>query len=358
MADISNEIQMFREAVYGEDVRGGFISLAEKVNTEAADAKESAEQAAGDANTAISTANASAEQCNLAASNANAKAAIADHAAQNAAAVADTVQNKLDNGDFVGPQGVQGEPGRPFQVAKVYASVDAMNAGYATDEVLEGQFVVINTGNVEDEDNAKLFLKGASAYEFITDLSGAAGMQGPQGVQGIQGQKGDTGETGPQGPPGSVENLGAQEIAYTEPADPAEGETEVIPASGSTIGTIVGWLMKKVKGLISSVTGLSESVSELNSRIQTLDFRKGTLTASSLDDLSEYGVYWCNFSIVTGSPYTSGYGWLEIIKSSSYNICIQRITRFSTEGAHQMAVRYYQNDKWYPWRTVNLNVIS
>lgn len=98
-----------------------------------------------------------------------------------------------------GPQGPQGERGEPFSVAKIYSSVDEMNTGYGTDGVKIGQFVVINTGNVEDPDNATLWVKGESQYDFITDLSGAQGMTGPQGVQGIQGVKGDEGERGPAG---------------------------------------------------------------------------------------------------------------------------------------------------------------
>ena len=43
MADISNEVKIFREAVYGEEVRGGFISLAEKMN-EVSEATEAAEK--------------------------------------------------------------------------------------------------------------------------------------------------------------------------------------------------------------------------------------------------------------------------------------------------------------------------
>ena len=77
--------------------------------------------------------------------------------------------------------GTKGEKGDPFAVAKTYPSVAAMNAGFATDGVKEGGFVVINTENVEDEDNAKLYVKGKSAYTFLTDLSGAQGMKGPQG---------------------------------------------------------------------------------------------------------------------------------------------------------------------------------
>lgn len=84
-----------------------------------------------------------------------------------------------------GIQGVQGEKGDPFSIAKVYSSIDEMNADYQNDNVSIGQFVVINTGNVEDEDNAKLFIKDQASYTFITDLSGAQGIEGPSGQNGV-----------------------------------------------------------------------------------------------------------------------------------------------------------------------------
>ena len=118
-----------------------------------------------------------------------------------------------------GDKGDKGDTGDPFTIAKTYKSISAMNAGYATDGVKVGQFVLIDTGNVEDEDNAKLYLKGSSAYTYIGDLSGATGMtgpqgpkgdtgatgeQGPRGEQGIQGLKGDKGDTGATGQRGSA----------------------------------------------------------------------------------------------------------------------------------------------------------
>lgn len=102
-----------------------------------------------------------------------------------------------------GTQGPKGDKGEPFFISKVYTSVSEMNAGFATDNVREGGFVVIETGNVDDADNAKLYIKGTTKYEFLTDLSGAQGMQGPQGPQGIQGVQGPQGEQGPQGPTGA-----------------------------------------------------------------------------------------------------------------------------------------------------------
>lgn len=111
-----------------------------------------------------------------------------------------------------GVQGVKGDKGDPFTVAKTYASVAAMNSGFATDGVPIGGFVVIDTGDVEDEDNAKLYMKGESAYTYITDLSGAEGIQGPQGIQGIQGPKGDQGDQGPQGVQGPIGSTGPQGV--------------------------------------------------------------------------------------------------------------------------------------------------
>ncbi len=119
---------------------------------------------------------------------------------------ADTVWTKRGNfkgakGD-TGEQGPQGIQGEAFSIAKTYPSVAAMNADFGGTDVSEGQFVLIDTGNVEDADNAKLYVKGATAYSYITDLSGATGMTGPQGPQGLVGPKGDPGIQGEQGPKG------------------------------------------------------------------------------------------------------------------------------------------------------------
>ncbi len=124
---------------------------------------------------------------------------------------------KGDKGE-TGAQGIQGVKGDPFAIVKIYDSVEAMNADYSGTDVAVGQFVLVDTGNVEDPDNAKLYVKGNSAYTFLTDMSGSQGIQGPQGIQGIQGVKGDTGakgDTGPQGPKGdkgATGDTGAQGV--------------------------------------------------------------------------------------------------------------------------------------------------
>ena len=101
-----------------------------------------------------------------------------------------------------GIQGQKGDDGAPFSIAKIYTSVLEMNEGYSTDGVPIGGFVLINTGSVEDEDNAKLYVKGETQYDYLTDMSGATGIQGPkgdtgdQGIQGVQGIQGERGENG------------------------------------------------------------------------------------------------------------------------------------------------------------------
>jgi hypothetical protein len=126
-----------------------------------------------------------------------------------------------------GIQGVKGDKGDPFAIAKVYSSISSMNSGYNTDGVKIGEFVVISTGNVEDEDNAKLFLKGNSRYEYITDLSGAQGMRGEKGEQGEQGIQGKDGYT-------PIKN-----VDYWTPADKAEMVNDVISALPKYNGEVV-----------------------------------------------------------------------------------------------------------------------
>ena len=99
-----------------------------------------------------------------------------------------------------GPVGPKGEQGAPFKIVKIYNSVSAMQA--ESDSLNMGDIVLINTDNVEDEDNAKLYIKNESGYSLLTDLSGARGVQGPEGPQGLKGEQGIPGERGPQGETG------------------------------------------------------------------------------------------------------------------------------------------------------------
>ena len=96
--------------------------------------------------------------------NTDAAAKRADDAASGAQKIANDVQKKLDNGEFVGAQGPRGE-------------------------------------------------KGDTGERGPQGETGATGLQGPQGetgATGLQGPQGETGATGPQGPRGEIGATGPQ----------------------------------------------------------------------------------------------------------------------------------------------------
>lgn len=112
--------------------------------------------------------------------------------------------------------------GDAFTIVKTYSSVQAMEDDYNNPEVKTGQFVMIDTGNVENEEDSRLYLKGNTEWKFISDLSGAQGIQGlsayqvavQHGFEGTEDEwlislKGEKGETGPKGDKGDTGEKGA-----------------------------------------------------------------------------------------------------------------------------------------------------
>lgn len=69
-----------------------------------------------------------------------------------------------------------------FTISKTYSSIAEMNENFSTDNVPLYGFVLIETGDTNNEDNAKLFVKEETGYEYLTDISGSQGIQGEQGV--------------------------------------------------------------------------------------------------------------------------------------------------------------------------------
>lgn len=107
--------------------------------------------------------------------------------------------------------------GDAFTIVKTYPSIQAMEDDYNNPEVTTGQFVMIDTGDVENEEDSRLYLKGDTEWKFISDLSGAQGIQGlsayqvavQHGFEGTEAEwlislKGEKGETGPKGDKGDT----------------------------------------------------------------------------------------------------------------------------------------------------------
>lgn len=73
--------------------------------------------------------------------------------------------------------------GNAFTIVKTYPSVISMVEDYDNPEVGIGEFVMIDTGDVEDPEDSQLYLKGDTEWKFISDLSGMQGIQGLSAYQ-------------------------------------------------------------------------------------------------------------------------------------------------------------------------------
>ncbi len=252
MADISKEIQDFQDAVYGEEVRGSMISLAEKVNREATDASQAAVNASSSAGAAASNAQLAVNR--------------ADTAAQNANQAAQNIQDKADAGDFTGSVQIgtvtTGEPGSKASVS---------NSGTDKDAVLD---ITIPRGNqgisfrmreawapetdyVNDSAYIDIVSYNGSAFGCLTSHQSSE-LVTPANTAYWQclAQKGDT---------GSIDNIDDVKIGFTK----AENRANISPED--TLAIILGKVEKiyadlkavAFSGKYSDLSGTLERVSDL-----------------------------------------------------------------------------------------------
>lgn len=78
-----------------------------------------------------------------------------------------------------GERGFRGPAGKNFNIKQTFPSISDMNASKGAG-FEDGDFAMI-TSNVEDPDNAKLFVWNGTEYKLIGDLSGSTGMKGDTG---------------------------------------------------------------------------------------------------------------------------------------------------------------------------------
>ena len=174
-----------------------------------------------------------------------------------------------------GSKGDKGDKGDPFSIKKIYNSVNEMNLDFNNSSILKGEFVLVNTGDVEDEDNAKLYVKDSDSYKFITDLSGAKGIQGPQGV--------------------SVSNV-AQTITST-----ADGGNNVITVTLSNGATKTFTVKNGSKGSTGATGAQGVSVSDVKqTTTSTADGGNNVITVTLSDGTSK------SFTVKNGSKGSTG----------------------------------------------------
>ena len=197
-------------------------------------------------------------------------------------------------------------------------------------------------------------------------------VKGPKGDQGPKGDKGDQGPQGPQGQKGEVDADTA--IAFTA----ASTRTNII--SGESIKTIFGkiakWFADLKSGAFATVVNnlttttantvldgrqgkaLDDKIKALNSALdKKQDSLKGGTYTGSLNSLKTPGIYWCNFAEVTGSIYSSGYGWVEVSTASTNGSAVQKVYRYKDDVITQIIVRPFVNNQWYQWRVIQTEEI-
>lgn len=147
--------------------------------------------------------------------------------------------------------------GKGFSISKIYESIDSMEAD--KDNIGEGEFVLIDTDDVDNPDNAKLYVKGATDFQFLVDMSGAIGFTGktPQLVvgnitTGLEGSNVSVSlssqpldESGnpvyginmsiPRGDKGKIPNISIGDITTILPGESAS--IEMVPAGNTSDGS-------------------------------------------------------------------------------------------------------------------------
>jgi hypothetical protein len=78
--------------------------------------------------------------------------------------------------------------------------VAALTADTAPTGITGGQFAIVETGDVNNAENSRLYLWTGTVYSYVSDLSGNIGITGPQGATGVAGTIGVDGSTGATGP--------------------------------------------------------------------------------------------------------------------------------------------------------------
>ena len=138
--------------------------------------------------------------------NADAATKRANTAADSADKVAKTVQKKLDNGDFIGPQGKtgatgpqgpQGETGKTGATGPQGPQGKTGETGATGPQGAQGETPYIG-------ENGNWFVGELDTGVQAQGAQGPKGEQGPQGVQGPKGEQGPQGDTGATGPKGDT----------------------------------------------------------------------------------------------------------------------------------------------------------
>lgn len=402
MADISKELEKLRSAVYGEEVRGAFISVAEKTNevaetTEAAEKKRvSAESARVSAeNTRVSQENAR-KQAETARSQAETKRAEAEETRtnqENARKQAETARSQAETGraNAEKTRVTQEEARKTAETARAGAestrvSQENARASAETSRAdAEKARGTAETGRVNAEQKRQTDTGSAiESCNTATDRANKAAKAAEDVVAGKgfipANEKGTAGGVAQLDDNGKVPAEQMADIGKLTSLF-SKATVRVNLESGETLDVSLGKIMKwfadlqphafeaPVQNLTTTVAGkaldatmgkqinddLSTKYNTLNSTLATKQNKllKGTPTAQDFNSLREPGWYWINPDVVTSNRPVSRWGMLEVCDTGGI---MQRFTAYSEDGLQMQYVRMYSNSKWTPWSKTSPDV--
>lgn len=156
------------------------------------------------------------------------------------------VSNYVKTDRVVRPEG--------FSIYRQYTSIDQMEAD--KENVPEGKFVLINTGNVEQGDNARLYVKGVTGFEYLVDMSGAIGFTGKTPQISIG--------TTTTGAAGSAASASLSPDGTDEDGNPKYKLNQVIPQGlqGFTPELSIGKVTTGLPGTLASAEMIDKGVAE------------------------------------------------------------------------------------------------
>jgi hypothetical protein len=300
MADISKEINDFKNAIYGEEVRGSMITLAEKVNTEVETNTTNVNAAVSTANTASGKANQTLETAQEAINEAETTLQAANTAkadAQSSAEAAAASASAAEASKTATAQSAAAAAASAAEAEQVAEGLGGFNGSAASVTAVDTQGMVVETG--ENTNAQALF--NALALKVAQELV-------------------------------SNEELAQQLASYVAKTDIVQTEstaTNKVPSSA---------YLKTVKDTI-------------NSNLTKKYGRMRQLTSSdNLDNITDNGIYWYpTESVPQNAPYQNA-SVVEVIGSSSATgEKFQRVTRYGVPGKSSWRPLGGGSNGWLEW---------
>jgi len=227
--------------------------------------------------------------------------------------------------------GSQGETGLGFAIAKSYGNVAALTADTSPTGITSGQFAIVETGDVNDPENSRLYLWNGSTYSYVSDLSGAIGITGPAGSTGFTGSvgvgyagsQGDQGEQGLVGYSGSQGEQGVVGYAGSQGTAGYAGSQGDLGYTGSA-GTLTNWSVKTAN--YTAIAG-----DRIIAKTTSGPF---TVTLPATPSTGNYVVITDGYSFLSNSLFVAANGSTIESASNDIEIDIAQITvEFFYDGA-------------------------